>query len=213
MQRLKKTVKRLFFPVALLFIATSFTGAYFSDSIFITGNSFETGSWAVPVSESVIISEFMANPEAVADASGEWFEIYNPTPNPINLNGWKYCDNDCSEVEVINSDLTILSHSYLVFAKNIDSITNGGISVDFQISNLSLTNNIDSVVLYKPDGLGGFTVVDRVDYSETAGWPIVSGESAMLNYLTADNSVMSNWSLSTSTYGSGDKGTPGGPNL
>jgi uncharacterized protein len=212
---MKRYFKRGFLIAAMFFVAAIYTGAHFSDSVSVSGNTFTAGMWATPPApeaESIIITEFMADPAAVSDTNGEWFEIYNPTSNSINLNGWRYCDDDCSESKIIDSDLIITSHSYLVFAKNIDVSTNGGVNVDFQIGNLSLTNTDDSIIFYKPDGLGKFVLIDRVDYSKSAGWPISAGKSAMLNDLAADNSIMSNWLLSTSTYGSGDYGTPGGPN-
>ena len=34
---------------------------------------------------SLLISEIMADPAAVSDARGEWFELYNPTRQPFNL--------------------------------------------------------------------------------------------------------------------------------
>jgi len=211
-----KLINRGFLIAAMFFVGVTYTGAYFSDSVTVSGNTFTAGTWAtppVPEAESVIISEFMADPAAVLDTKGEWFEIYNPTSNSINLNGWRYCDDDCSESKIINTNLVIPSKGYLVFAKNTDVSTNGGVNVDFQIGNLSLANNTDdSIIFYKPDGSGGFVLVDRIDFSKSAGWPISPGNSAMLNDLTADNSIMSNWSLSASTYGLGDYGTPGGPN-
>ena len=42
----------------------------------------------------VIINEIMQNPAAVADAAGEWFELYNPTASDIDLDGWTILDND-----------------------------------------------------------------------------------------------------------------------
>jgi hypothetical protein len=35
----------------------------------------------------LLISEIMANPAGLSDTRGEWFELYNPTIEPINLRG------------------------------------------------------------------------------------------------------------------------------
>jgi len=212
---MKRYFKRGFLILAMFFVAVSYTGAYFSDSVAVSGNTFTAATWYVPApeAEKIIITEFLADPDAVFDADGEWFEIYNPTSSSINLKDWKYCDDDCSETKIIDSDLIIASKSYLVFAKKNDVAINGGVHVDFQISNLSLVNTADSIAFYKPDGLEGFDLIDRVDYSKSGGWPISPGKSAILNDLALDNSVSANWSLSTQIYGLGDYGTPGGPNV
>jgi len=39
-EKIKISIKSLFFPLAIIFIATSFTGAYFSSTTSVTGNSF-----------------------------------------------------------------------------------------------------------------------------------------------------------------------------
>ncbi len=43
---------------------------------------------AIQPTGTVLITEVMANPDAVADSVGEWFEIYNPTLQAIDLGGW-----------------------------------------------------------------------------------------------------------------------------
>ena len=36
----------------------------------------------------------MQNPKTVPDSVGEWFELYNPTANPVDINGWIIRDDD-----------------------------------------------------------------------------------------------------------------------
>ena len=40
----------------------------------------------------VVINEIIQNPAAVADAAGEWFELYNATGAAIDINGWTIAD-------------------------------------------------------------------------------------------------------------------------
>jgi hypothetical protein len=37
----------------------------------------------------IVITEIMANPGAVGDDKGEWFEVYNAGTTTVNLKGWK----------------------------------------------------------------------------------------------------------------------------
>jgi len=36
----------------------------------------------------LVITEIMADPAAVPDERGEWFELYNPGGAPVSLRGW-----------------------------------------------------------------------------------------------------------------------------
>ena len=44
----------------------------------------------------VVIAEIMKNPSFTGnlDSLGEWFELWNPTVNPIDIAGWIIHDND-----------------------------------------------------------------------------------------------------------------------
>ena len=57
---------------------------------------------AVTVSD-LLISEVMANPAALSDARGEWFELYNPITEVINLHEVTIGD-DGSDRHKIESD-------------------------------------------------------------------------------------------------------------
>ena len=67
----------------------------------------------------VVINEIIQNPAAVSDASGEWFEVYNPTIMYIDMNGWTIADNDGDSHVIDNGDpLLIPAGGYLVFGIN-----------------------------------------------------------------------------------------------
>lgn len=125
MQRLNRTIKKLFFPVALLFIATSFTGAYFSDSVSISGNTFETGSGEPPAlaPARIVINEVYYNPDSEhGGAYAEWIEIYNTGGTVVDIKNW-YFKNSSSGTETINQTYNIDPGQFAVVTANASTIT------------------------------------------------------------------------------------------
>ena len=55
---------------------------------------------------AVVISEVLRNPAAVGDSNGEWFEVHNTTPAPVNLAGWTLTDG-ASDRHVIKGSLVV----------------------------------------------------------------------------------------------------------
>jgi Lamin Tail Domain len=69
----------------------------------------------------LIITEVMANPAAVSDANGKWFEIRNLTGNSLNLNGLTLSDNG-SDFHIIDiGPLMLNPFDYFVFGRSGDS--------------------------------------------------------------------------------------------
>ncbi len=157
----------------------------------------------------IVITEVMPNPAAVADNLGEWFEIYNTTNSPINLNGWAIHDNYGQDV--IEGDSIILAHDYFVFCVNDTLATNGGVPTDYNYiystgaGGLSLSNNTDVPYILTPQGV----VIDCVRY--TTSWPWGTGSSMQLKDVTLNNDDVNNWCASQNAWlgSAGDKGTPG----
>jgi len=237
-------LKVLFATISIIFFSVSFTGAYFSDSVEISDNSFATSTEKsicqdppaadfCPLGSSVVargvdqngcqiyacqsniseilITEIMANPAAVSDSNGEWFEIYNSTEGAINLKGWRYRDGGVGNWSTITTDFEVGPKEYKVLIVNINPTENGGIISGYHLaSSVNLANTRDEILIEKPNGDGSFTNVDTVIYNED--WPITSGKSIKLNNLSNDNSLSSSWSLSNTPYGLGDYGTPGATN-
>ena len=155
--------------------------------------------------QGIVISEIMANPGSVSDSYGEWFEIVNTTDSTIDLQGWSIKDLDGDEHELYSDQASILivPDEYFVLAKNNDQSLNGGVEVDYVYEGYSLSNSDDEVILLDASG----SVVDEVNYSN--GWPFSSGVSMEIHDPLIDNALIGSWFLSTSSYGNGDKGTPG----
>lgn len=157
----------------------------------------------------IIITEIMQNPSAAADADGEYFEVYNTTGSAIDMIGWTISDAD-SESHTIGSTLVVPANGYAVLGINSDSVTNGGVSVDYQYSGFNLANGADEIIISCSSN-----VIDQVSYDGGPTFPDPNGASMELSTTamnSTDNDNGANWGTATSTFGSGDKGTPGAAN-
>ncbi len=155
----------------------------------------------------VIISEILQNP-SLDDDFGEWFEVYNPTANAVNLRGWILRDND-TESHVISpeADLLVQPGEYFVLGKSDSLEVNGGVVPDYVFAGFSLANGADEVVLQ-----AGLTVIDEVAYDGGTEFPDPNGASMELISLAFDNNVGSSWAEALTPFGAGDLGTPGATN-
>ncbi|MCH8992953.1 MAG: lamin tail domain-containing protein, partial [Acidobacteria bacterium] len=154
----------------------------------------------------IVITEIIQNPAAVSDANGEWFEIFNPTDRAIDIDGWTIKDDDFDSHLIDNSGpLVIAASGFLVLARNDDSGANGGVTVDYKYSGITLGNSGDELVLLDT----GLDEIDRVEWDNGVTFPDPNGKSMSLIASSLDNNVGANWCAATTSFGAGDKGTPG----
>ena len=162
----------------------------------------------------LVITEIMNNPKGsesnpIDDSQGEWFEIYNKTSDSLNLKGLEVGGENGVEFTV-ETDLNIPPEGHVVMGLNNNMGDNGGIPVDYQYSNLNLSNSSDTIFL----AYGSMTF-DEVSYDGGPDFPDVAGKSMNLNLDSYDadlNDDGANWCTSISGLSSGDFGTPGGVN-
>ncbi|MDY0005448.1 MAG: lamin tail domain-containing protein [Spongiibacteraceae bacterium] len=153
----------------------------------------------------LVVSEVMANPAAVSDTYGEWFELYNPTGTQLNLNGVTIRD-DGSNSFTIAEDLLIDAGAYLVLSRNGDSAVNGGITPGYAYgSGFTLGNSSDAIVI-ESEG----STVFRLDYAANADFGAAGNSVELLSLLAVDEFSYQLTPVGLS-YGAGDIGTPGGP--
>jgi len=147
----------------------------------------------------LLITEIMANPSAVGDSRGEWFELYNPTSDSFTLNGITLSDNgtDSHTIDSIN-DLIINPGQFFVLGRNGNSLLNGDYIADYVYSNFVLSNSDDEIIL--SDLMG-----NRLSLAYEAGF-VTSGASSELQ---STEMLISNYGVTTYSYGDGDLGTPG----
>ncbi len=149
--------------------------------------------------DQLYITEIMANPAAVPDSRGEWFELFNPTGEPVNLRGIDLGD-DGGDRHRIETDLLIMPEQFLTLARNGDADLNGGLIADYVYADFTLSNGGDEIVFRRgPDERL------RLDYGREFA---VAGQSRELTSLPA---LAANYGLTLAalTYGLGDIGTPG----
>jgi hypothetical protein len=163
---------------------------------------------------TIVITEVMKDPAAVADSAGEWIELYNASPSVVNLEGWTLRDNGAESMVLQNggNGLFLPSGRYFLLGSNGDVLTNGGISVgyDWDWSLFKLDNADDEVVLVAP----GNIEVDRIEYDNGFLWPDVTGSSLSLRsgvLSAAANDSGNVWCAASSVISAtnGDHGTPG----
>ena len=145
----------------------------------------------------------MVNPSAVSDSDGEWFEVYNITDHPIEMQGLTIRD-DGSDSHVIGASLLVPSYGYVVLGNNDNPSENGGLTIDYAYSGFALGNSGDEVVIETAELL----LIDHVGYSCSSNGKSKSLDPSFLN--ATDNNNVFNWCTEiSSTYGDGDNGTPG----
>lgn len=161
-----------------------------------------TATAALGAPPHILISEFMADPKAVADKDGEWIELYNAGDSTVNLRGWIIADLG-SDYHQIQNDLLIEPGKMVVLARNANAATNGGVPVDYVYTGINLANDHDAVLLRAPND----SEQDRVVWGGDTGLNVKSGAS--LQRTTWTGSAI--WETSQSPWpGSmGDAGAPG----
>jgi hypothetical protein len=145
----------------------------------------------------------MADPKALTDAEGEWFELYNATAEVIELKGCTIGDG-AEQPRPIAESVRVAAGAYATVARTPEP----GFSASV-VSALSLKNGADVIEI----SCGG-TLLDRVSYDKAQGFPLGAGVAAALDpaQLDADaNDSPGAWCLAADVYAA-DLGTPGGPN-
>lgn len=148
------------------------------------------------IKSQVAVTEFINNP-ATIDADREWVELFNYSPNTVNLKNWVLQDEDTDSTVISTVDLFLASGQYLVLASNKDTLEKewfAGVpnSNIIGYSNYFLANSTDEIVLKDANN----TVVWSLAYANDD----VAGYATFLEY-------NHNFSTPVTTWGS--KATPG----
>jgi hypothetical protein len=157
---------------------------------------------------SIILTEIMQNPNTISDSDGEFFEVYNTTGSPIDMNGWLISDiSNPSENFTVTSSVIVPANGYAVFGSNGDTGVNGGITLDYDYDGFFLGNGSDEISI-QCNG----TVIDEVSWDNGATFPDPNGSSMELSVTalnSVDNDLGSNWGEATTAYDANNNGTPG----
>jgi len=160
--------------------------------------TFSSLAQAATVSD-LLITEIMANPNAVSDTQGEWFELFNPTAESVDLNGMVLSDdNSLGHVIASGTGVLINPGSYFVMARNDDSTLNGGFVADYTYSRFSLGNTQDQIIISHSSG-------DFLRFDYGAGFAPNGGSMELIDAVM----LPENYAATTTMFGAGDFGTPG----
>jgi uncharacterized protein (TIGR03382 family) len=140
----------------------------------------------------LVISEVMREPQASDPEQGQWFEVLLAGEAPVDLLGMEIEAGGLGQVQGF---LVLLPGQSLVIGRSADPAVNGGAPVDLEMQEMALG---EQIVLSRADG--------PLATLELSGLPLAPGASASL----APDA--SGWCPATSTYGAGDRGTPGAIN-
>ena len=154
-------------------------------------------------SNEVIINELMFNPIS-GDSSDEFIELFNRSPNPINLSGWRLADGIRFEFP---NDVVIGAGDYLVIAKDLIKLRTHHPHLDTSnsIGNYrgQLSNRGERIRLLKPNPETGMTpegkdalLVDDLRYwdrTRHSTWADGGGSSLELLHPDSDNDHPMNW--------------------
>lgn len=143
----------------------------------------------------ITITEVMANPAAVNDTQGEWFEIYNHSGNALDLSGLVIRDNGSNQ-HTITDSISVAADSYFVFGRNGDSDSNGGYVADYVYSSFTLSNSSDAIILEYDNVSVASLIYDGGDF----GLAGISTELTGTGFSATPQEFI---------YGDGDSGTPG----
>jgi hypothetical protein len=159
-----------------------------------------TRALAPPGPGDLVIDEIMADPNAVGDDAGEWFEV--AVLADVDLNGLQLGKMDGAYTDTVSAPdcLHYPAGSFAVFAHT--DTDNGGLPTLAGTFGFTLANSGGTVAI----GYGG-TLLDQASYAAAS-----AGVAWQLDPTTIDpaaNDAATSFCKATASYGLGDKGTPG----
>ncbi len=141
---------------------------------------------ANPAGTNVIITEVLYD-APTSDATQEWVELFNPTPNAISLAGWTIKDN------VGSSALSgsIPANGYIVIARDSTGFTAlYNFAPDLVWSGLALSNSGDQVRLVDASN----AEIDFVAWENyVTGWPVSAVDMTIRRITATDTDSGSDW--------------------
>jgi len=160
---------------------------------------------ASPQPGDLVVAEVQADPAAVLDADGEWFEL--AVSRAVDLNGLRWGrDAASTQLAVPEGDcLRVEAGRRLLVAREADQAVNGGLPPVDLTSSLSLTN-----------AGGGLALVYAGQALDVVTWAASTPGVAQNLDASGEDPVRNDdpfyWCPATEPYGLGDLGTPGAPN-
>jgi hypothetical protein len=159
------------------------------------------------------LTEFMAQPASpIADYQGEWFEIRNNSGRRLDLSGVRFSTESLAGFS-IDTALYVDDGAYLVLGVNSDTLTNGGVTLDYEYAFEDLRmEHTDDTLTIEYDGI----TLDTVTWGSSVGWSVpATNETQQVGpnaeHLEWANDLPDNWCDSREFFG-GIYATPGEQN-
>lgn len=170
------------------------------------------GGWRGVVSPGpgeLVITEFLANPGAVADAEGEWIELWVAPGR--DLNGL-WLGNESTSMRLSSSRcLRPNREGYALFARQLDAERNGGVRGALGPLSWSLGNSGERrISVLSVDG----GMLDEVPYRSAASGASTQLAAGLLEPLSHERpgALCASQTSRFGLDGGGDFGSPGSPN-
>lgn len=115
----------------------SMSGLAGSAPLFLTQKAAAAG-----VTDHVVINEIVSS----LSSGTEWVELYNPTPNPVDISDWRLRHNSASTNfgGVFDQGTIIAPHSYYVHESTVSVLPDGGATLHLCVNNACSTD-VDTV--------------------------------------------------------------------
>lgn len=160
-----------------------------------------------PAVGDLVITELMANPEAVPDAQGEWLELY--VARDVDLNGLTVeaeAGGDAGDIVIGDAAcVRAAAGSHLVLAASMDPAANGGLAPIAELD-VGLRNTSGALTIGR-----GQIVLDTITWTSVPAGASLALDPAYRS--PVHNDLAEHWCASAALpYGSGDLGTPGAGN-
>lgn len=190
-----------------------------------------TADATYPAGPNLWIVEFMADPQAIADASGEWLKLYNPGPTAVNLQNYKivsatgttvyFGGATGAEQHTISASIVVPVGGCVVLGNNTNPATNGNVTEAYSYgTSITLGNNntdwveiktdagvlLDSVAYSTSTVAGTVRTIIAPSVTPSAGISKVVSDPS-LAHVVAASAPWANTGVGI-TYGTTDRGTP-----
>lgn len=126
-----------------------------------------------------VINEIMYRPGTTypENTGLEFVELHNPGTAAVDLSGWAFTDG---VAYTFPAGTTLPAGGFLVVASNPTTLAaSGGYSgaLGPWTGGDKLSNNGETITLSQPNGSGGWTTIDEVDYADEGDWAVRTRDS------------------------------------
>ncbi len=164
----------------------------------------------------VVINEINYN-SADESNSGDWIEFHNPTGQTADISGW-YLRDEEDDYFVFPQNTFLPAGGFLVLVEDLNEFTAiypgvsniaGEFGDNSPFGKMKLSNGGENLELYN----AAQTVIDAVNYDDSAPWPEAAdgdGPTLQLTDPTSDNANAQSWTACAATPGTTNNCDGGG---